>query len=118
MGGGTFTGVSLTPVILRWDFTPHRRIAPWFQAAGGLIYTTHKFPPDVLVPARRSPAEPRSSTSLPRAASASSTSSSRAARSCWRSAASTSRRASLGDKNPGVNASVEFQVGYTWWSRK
>jgi hypothetical protein len=23
--------------------------------------------------------------------------------------------ASLGDKNPGVNASVQFQLGYTWW---
>jgi hypothetical protein len=23
--------------------------------------------------------------------------------------------ASLGDKNPGVNASVQFSVGYTWW---
>ncbi|MGB7352401.1 MAG: acyloxyacyl hydrolase, partial [Acidobacteriaceae bacterium] len=50
VGGGTYTGVSLTPIILRWDFTPRRRFAPWFQAAGGLIYTTHKFPPDTLVP--------------------------------------------------------------------
>ncbi len=23
--------------------------------------------------------------------------------------------ASLGDKNPGVNASVQFTLGYTWW---
>jgi len=23
--------------------------------------------------------------------------------------------ASLGDKNPGVNASVQFTVGYSWW---
>ena len=22
---------------------------------------------------------------------------------------------SLGDKNPGINASVQFSVGYTWW---
>ena len=35
IGGGTFTGASLTPVILRWDFKPHRRFAPWFQGAGG-----------------------------------------------------------------------------------
>jgi len=51
VGGGTFRGVSLTPVIFRWNFlTRERRIQPWFQGAGGLIYTTHKFPPDVLVP--------------------------------------------------------------------
>jgi hypothetical protein len=54
IGGGTFVGLSLTPVIFRWNFlTKSRRIQPWFQAAGGLIYTTHKFPPDVLVPERR-----------------------------------------------------------------
>jgi hypothetical protein len=23
--------------------------------------------------------------------------------------------ASLGDRNPGVNASVQFSIGYTWW---
>jgi hypothetical protein len=23
--------------------------------------------------------------------------------------------ASLGDRNPGVNASLQIQVGYTWW---
>jgi hypothetical protein len=23
--------------------------------------------------------------------------------------------ASLGDKNPGVNASVQFSLGYSWW---
>ncbi|HZZ40714.1 MAG TPA: acyloxyacyl hydrolase [Acidobacteriaceae bacterium] len=117
VGGGTFSGVSLTPIILRWDFTPHRRIAPWFQAAGGLIYTTHKFPPDVLVPHGQpggtsvfnfSPQggvgiqyfrKPGQSIML--AISGVHISS-----------------ASLGDKNPGVNGSVAFQIGYTWWSRK
>ena len=35
-------------MIFRWNFlTQSRRIQPWFQAAGGLIYTTHKFPPNV-----------------------------------------------------------------------
>jgi hypothetical protein len=23
--------------------------------------------------------------------------------------------ASLGDKNPGVNASIQVSLGYTWW---
>ena len=51
VGGGTYTGASLTPVIFRWNFLTHSQaVQPWFQGAGGLIYTTHKFPPDVLVP--------------------------------------------------------------------
>jgi hypothetical protein len=115
VGGGTFTGASITPVIFRWNFlTRSRRVQPWFQGAGGLIYTTHKFPPDVLVP-----------HGLPGATSV------------WNFSPQggvglhyfTSRTrsidlgvnaihissASLGDKNPGVNASIQVQVGYTFW---
>lgn len=113
-GGGTYTGFSITPIILRWNFVPHRRFAPWFQGAGGLVYTTHKFPPDVLVPHGQPGGtsvfnftpqfgvgfhyflKPR--RSLDFEANAVHISSS-----------------SLGDKNPGVNASVQFQIGYTWW---
>jgi lipid A 3-O-deacylase len=115
VGGGTYTGVSLTPVILRWNFlTKSRRVQPWFQGAGGLIYTTHKFPPEILVP-RGTPGAtsvfnfspqggiglhyftcPRRSIDL--GVNAVHISS-----------------ASLGDRNPGVNASLQVQLGYTWW---
>jgi hypothetical protein len=114
-GGGTYRGVSLTPVILRWNFlTSSRRFEPWFQGAGGLIYTTHKFPPDQLVP-HGTPGgtsvwnfapqggggihyfvRPRRSIDL--GVNAVHISS-----------------ASLGDRNPGVNASIQLQVGYTYW---
>jgi hypothetical protein len=115
VGGGTYYGVSLTPVILRWNFlTRSKRIQPWFQGAGGLIYTTHKFPPNVLTTAtinggtsvwNFSPqggvgmhyfVRPRRSIDV--GVNAVHISS-----------------ASLGDRNPGVNASVQFQVGYTLW---
>ncbi len=114
-GGGTFRGVSVTPVILRWNFlTGSKRLQPWFQGAGGLIYTTHKFPPDQLVPkgtpggtsvwnfspqggiGMRYFIRPRRSIDL--GVNAVHISS-----------------ASLGDRNPGVNASVQIQVGYTFW---
>jgi lipid A 3-O-deacylase len=114
-GGGTYRGVSLTPVILRWNFvTRSRHFQPWFQAAGGLIYTTHKFPPDQLVPHGTpggtsvfnfSPQggvgfhyfiRPRRSIDV-------------GVNGVHISSAS------LGDRNPGVNASVQIQVGYTFW---
>ena len=115
VGGGTYTGVSLTPVIFRWNFlTRSQRFQPWFQAAGGLIYTTHKFPPDILVPHgypggtsvwNFSPQGGvgvhyflRSRRSIDIGVNAVHISS-----------------ASLGDRNPGVNASVQIQVGYTFW---
>jgi lipid A 3-O-deacylase len=114
-GGGTYTGVSVTPVVFRWNFgEEHKRILPWFQAQGAVLYTTHKFPPTVEVPEGtpggtsvwnfRSGAGvgfhyfTRPRRSLEFALNAEHISS-----------------ASLGDKNPGVNASLQFQLGYTWW---
>jgi hypothetical protein len=115
VGGGTFRGASLTPVIFRWNFlTQSRRFQPWFQGAGGLIYTTHKFPPNLQSTAtvdggtsvwNFSPqggigfhyfTRPKRSIDL--GVNAVHISS-----------------ASLGDRNPGVNASIQVQVGYTYW---
>lgn len=113
--GGTFRGVSVTPVIFRWNFlTQSRRFQPWIQAAGGVIYTTRKYPPDQIVP----PGTPggtcvwnftpqggigfhiftRPKRSIDVGLNAVHISS-----------------ASLGDRNPGVNASIQLQVGYTFW---
>ena len=115
IGGGTFTGVSLTPVILRWNFfTRSKHIQPWFQGAGGLIYTTHKFPPDVLVP-----------HGDPGGTSVWNFSPQGGIGVHWFTGNKRSidlgvngvhiSSASLGDRNPGVNASLQIQVGYTWW---
>jgi hypothetical protein len=113
-GGGTFTGVSITPIILRWNLATTGRFAPFAQGAGGLIWTNHKYPPDYLVPHgvpggtsvfNFTPqfgvgfnyfVKPKRSISF--AANAVHISS-----------------ASLGDRNPGVNASVQFELGYNWW---
>ncbi|MGB6742977.1 MAG: acyloxyacyl hydrolase [Terracidiphilus sp.] len=114
-GGGTFRGVSLTPVIFRWNFLTHsRRIQPWFQAAGGLIYTTHKFPPDQEVP-EGTPGgtsvwnfSPQGGGGIHYFISA------KRSIDLGVNAVHISS-ASLGDRNPGVNASVQIQVGYTFW---
>ena len=122
VGGGTFRGLSFTPVIFRWNFvTPSRRIQPWFQAAGGLIYTTHKFPPNFM------------STQIINGQTVYMD----GGTSVWNFSPQGGggvhyfirpkrsidlgvngvhiSSASLGDKNPGVNASVQFQLGYTYW---
>lgn len=120
--GGIYRGVSIMPVIFRWNFlTKSKRIQPWFQAAGGVIYTTHKFPPNPF-PTQTINGQTvtidsgtcvwnfspqggfgihyfkRSGRSIDIGINAVHISS-----------------ASLGDRNPGVNASVEAQVGYTFW---
>jgi lipid A 3-O-deacylase len=112
--GGTFTGISITPIILRWNFTPGKRFALFAQGAGGLIWTNHKYPPDIIVQPGDSGGTSvwnftpqfgvglhyfvKQRQSVDFAANAIHISS-----------------ASLGDRNPGVNASVQFQIGYTWW---
>lgn len=114
-GGGTYTGVSITPVIFRWNFlTRSRRFQPWFQAAGGLIYTTHKFPPDALVP-HGTPGGTSVFNFSPQGGIG--------AHYFIRPKRSIDlgvngvhiSSASLGDRNPGVNASVQVQLGYTFW---
>jgi lipid A 3-O-deacylase len=110
-GGGTFNGITLTPIILRWDLVGSGRFKPWVQGAGGLLWTNHKYPPDFYAPYGGTSVwnftpqfgvgfnyfvKPKRSISF--AANAVHISS-----------------ASLGDHNPGVNASVQFELGYNWW---
>ena len=115
IGGGTYRGVSITPVIFRWNFlTRSRRVQPWLQATGGVIYTTHKFP-GVQEVQQGTPGGScvwnfspqggggfhyfiRPQRSIDVGVNAEHISS-----------------ASLGDRNPGVNASIQVQVGYTFW---
>jgi lipid A 3-O-deacylase len=112
--GGTYTGLSITPLILRWNLTPRGRFRPWVQGAGGLIWTNHKFPPvgPYPIPGHLGTSvfnytpqfglgvhyfvKPKQSISI--SANAVHIS-----------------NASMGDSNPGVNASVQFSIGYTWW---
>jgi hypothetical protein len=89
-------------------------VQPWFQGAGGLIYTTHKFPPDVLVV-----------HGTPGATSVWNFSPQGGVGVHWFTSSYRSidlgvnavhiSSASLGDKNPGVNASIQVQLGYTFW---
>jgi len=117
--GGTFTGVSITPIILRWNFKGTHRIAPYAQAAGGVLWTNHKYPAFGGPPYNPVNDGANSDASV------------------WNFTPQggvglhyflTPRRsidfganavhissASLGDKNPGVNASVQLSLGYTWW---
>jgi lipid A 3-O-deacylase len=114
-GGGTYYGVSITPVILRWNFAKRsKHFQPWLQGAGGLIYTTHKFTPDLLVP-----------HGLPGGTSVFNFSPQGGGGFHYFTSEKRSidfgingvhiSSASLGDKNPGVNASIQVQVGYTFW---
>lgn len=117
--GGTYRGASVTPIILRWNFTRGGKLMPWAQAAGGLLYTTHKYPAYGQGPLNLTNDGPGSGASVfnftpqggiglhyfvkPRQSFDLSANGVHIS------------SASLGDRNPGVNASVQFSVGYSWW---
>ncbi len=117
--GGTFTGVSVTPIILRWNFARHGKVMPWAQAAGGLLWTNHKFPAygntSVSIQNNGPNAEASVFNFTPQGGIGFHYFT-RPNRSVDFSANGTHiSSASLGDRNPGVNASVQFTVGYSWW---
>ena len=112
--GGTFTGVSITPIMLRWDLTPTKHFAPYLQGAGGLIWTNHKYPPDIVVP-KGVPGGTSVWNFTPQfGLGVHYFLKDRQAIDLQASAVHISS-SSLGDRNPGVNASLQFQIGYSWW---
>jgi lipid A 3-O-deacylase len=106
--GGTYTGLSMTPVILRWNLVRWKRVMPWLQGGGGLIWTNHKFPPNGSKGTSVWNFEPQIGIGMhyfvkPNQAIT------------FAANAVHISNASLGDSNPGVNATVQFQIGYSWW---
>lgn len=117
--GGTYSGVTLTPIILRWNFTGHGRIVPWAQAAGGLLWTNHKYPAfgsPVLTLAADGPNTEASVWNFTPQGGVGFHYFISPKRSIDFGADGVHiSSASLGDRNPGVNASVQFSLGYTFW---
>jgi lipid A 3-O-deacylase len=118
--GGTYTGASITPIMLRYNFTHGKRFMPWIQAAGGVVWTNHKYPAvgnlDPTDPTQTGPASDTSVWNFTPQGGIGAHYFLRPKRSVDVSINGVHiSSASLGDKNPGVNASVQVSVGYTWW---
>jgi hypothetical protein len=117
--GGTYTGASVTPIILRWNFKSHGKFVPWAQAAGGLLWTNHKYPAfgsPILNLGNDGPNTEASVFNFTPQGGIGVHYFVRPNRSIdFGANAVHISSASLGDKNPGVNASVQFNVGYTFW---
>ncbi len=117
--GGTFSGVTLTPIILRWNFATGRRITPYAQAAGGVLWTNHKYPAFGQGPLNLANDGPGSDASVWNFTPQGGIGihyfiSPRRSLDFGVNAVHISS-ASLGDRNPGVNASLQFSVGYSFW---
>jgi hypothetical protein len=117
--GGTFTGASITPIILRWNIASKGRFAPYVQGAGGLLWTNHKYPAFGSPILNLTNDGPNTDASVwnftPQGGVGLHYFLSPGRSIDFGANAVHISSASLGDKNPGVNASVQFSVGYTFW---
>jgi hypothetical protein len=118
--GGTYTGASITPIQVRWNFTHGKRFMPWVQAAGGVIWTNHKYPAvgnlDPTDPTQTGPDADTSVWNFTPQGGVGAHYFLKPRRSLDFSVNAVHiSSASLGDKNPGVNVSLQMSVGYTWW---
>jgi hypothetical protein len=118
--GGTYHGFSVTPAVFRWNFTHGQRFQPWIQAAGGLLYTTRKFPAlgnlDYTDPTQTGRGADTSVWNFMPQGGVGAHYFVRDNRSVDFSLNGVHiSSASLGDKNPGVNVTLQMSVGYTWW---
>lgn len=117
--GGTFTGASVTPIILRINSARSGRFVPWVQGAGGLLWTNHKYPAYGDTTANLTTNGPNGETSVWNFTPQFGVGAhlfTRPGRSVdFAANAVHISSASLGDRNPGVNVSLQFSVGYSFW---
>jgi len=111
-GPKNIPGASITPLLYRWNFTGRgsRRSVPWAQLGGGLLWTNHNFPLDPLTGV---------STSVinftPQGAIGESIFIKKNQSLDFAFKAVHISNAGLGNENPGLNITLQFSAGYSWW---
>jgi hypothetical protein len=100
-------GFGVNPLVMKWNFTQGRKTIPYFLAQGGMLWSSDNVP--------------RGNTSKINFTSGAGVGMNyfiRPGRSVnWDVRATHLSNASLGAHNPGVNASLQFSVGYNWWKQ-
>lgn len=98
-------GGSIRPVIWQWNFTSHQKVAPYFAAVGGIIFTRQNIPPGDTSQVNFSPGASFGANVF--------TKSKRALK--FEMSIIHISNASLGNHNPGYNGSIFFTFGYSWF---
>ncbi len=103
--GDKATGAVINPLVLKYNFTHGTKVAPFFEAIGGAIFTNKNFPPGDTAQINFNSGAgvglnifSRNNRSI-----------------AFDVRALHISNASIGNHNPGINASLQFTLGYTWW---
>lgn len=98
-------GGSIRPVIWQWNFTSRKKVAPYFAAQGGIIFTRQNVPPGDTSQVNFSSG----------AAFGANVFTKRNRALLLEMSILHISNASLGNHNPGYNGSIFFTVGYSWF---
>lgn len=97
-------GAGFTPFLLKWNFTRGRRLVPYFEIGGGVIFTNHDVPHNTN-PVNFTP-QGGLGVHILRGNNRAITFSGEYMH---------VSNASLANHNTGINASIKFLLGYTWF---
>ncbi|HVJ05788.1 MAG TPA: acyloxyacyl hydrolase [Candidatus Saccharimonadales bacterium] len=99
--------LGINPLIMKWNFTAGKKAVPYFLTQGGVLWSTDHVPPGDT-----------SKINFVTGAGVGMNYFIRPRRSVnWDVRATHLSNASLGRHNPGVNASLQFSIGYNWWKQ-
>lgn len=98
-------GFGVTPLDMRWNFTSGRRIVPFVEAGGGMLWTTVNIPPGDTSQINFTPGGGGGMNIFLKPNRAIT----------WTVRAMHISSASLGNHNPGINTSLQGSLGFTWF---
>ena len=98
-------GGGFSPIILKWNWTGGNKVVPYLAAEGGVLFTTREVPPGDTSRVNFLPGGAFGIYLL------------RGNRQAIDLSMHITHvsNASLADHNPGINATMQFRVGYTWF---
>lgn len=102
---GHVYGFHFMPIILRWNFKGWRRVSPYGQLAGGILFSTSRLPPG----------DTSSVNFTPQGAAGINIFTKPGQAVALEFVEFHHSNANLGNKNPGYNAGFLFTIGYMWF---
>ena len=101
--GGQYAG-GINPFIAKWNFTTPCKVAPYIAAVGGVLFSTRNLPPGDTAQINFTSGAEVGVQMFGKE------------RNSWDLAVKAYHlsNASIGNHNPGINASLQFMLGYTW----
>ena len=102
---GNVYGFHFMPIILRWNFKGWKRMSPYGQLAGGILFSTSRLPPG----------DTSSVNFTPQGAAGLNIFTKPGQALAIEFVEFHHSNANLGNKNPGYNAGFLFTIGYMWF---